>query len=128
MIESDPLPPAFFVVAVLTFFAKLAAVRIVLLVTGYARHRQLIAIEIALMAGVAFGRGVFAVQREFRLPVVIETDLVPFNRLMAVVAFRAMPPAMDILQLMACGADGADAFVTLSCVASVASHFGMCAS
>ena len=125
VIEDNPLTPAFLIVAIPAVRPQLAFMRIVLLVTGDACLLQLVAIEIAFMACVAFRLGVLTVQRKLRFLIMIETDLVPFRRLMAVLTFRAVTAAMDILQLMAGRTNRAYAFIALARVASLADDFGV---
>lgn len=126
VIEIDLLPPAGLIMTCLTLGSQLPLMRVVLCVAGGAGRRQLVAIEVALVAGTAFNLPMSAAERKLRLPVVIEMDYDPFLRAMAVIAFHAIAPAMHILQLMTVTANRADAFIALSGVTSVTGDFCMC--
>jgi hypothetical protein len=73
------------------------------------------------MTCVAFDACVAASQRKLRRPVMIEADRGPFGRLVAGLAFRAVAPLMDVLQLMARVACGLSAFISLASVTCRAS-------
>ena len=60
MIEGDFLAPAGFLVTLFTIRTELAFVGVVVLVASRAVGREFIAVEVALMASVAFGCSVFA--------------------------------------------------------------------
>lgn len=91
--------------------------RIVLFMTGKAVRRQLLAVKITFVAGIAFGLPVFAAQLELRLLIMIEIDDVPFLRAMAIVAFRPVTPFVNILQLMTHATDRADVPIALAAMA-----------
>ncbi len=78
VIECNPLPPSGFAVARFAFTAEFPLMRIVLFVAGHTSHSELILIEIAAMTAIAFGFGVLAAKRKFRLLAVFKTDHIPF--------------------------------------------------
>lgn len=122
VIEGHFLTPAGFPVALLTSIAELTLVRIVLLMTGHASGRELIAIEIAGMAGIAFYLCVFAAQRKLCHFVMVETHRPPFGRSMASLALGAIAAGMGVLQTMAGGTIHRQIFIAFASVASRAGH------
>lgn len=100
MIEGELLPPARIAVARLATFAQLALMRILLAVTGHARRRELVPIEVTGMATLAFHLGMGISQREARL-VVIEADRLPFFLIVARLALVAEAAGMDVLKTVA---------------------------
>lgn len=125
VIEIDLLPPAAFVMTGLATGAQLPVVRIVLFVTGGARRRQLVAIKVALVAGIALGLPMLAAKSKLGLLVMIEKDHIPFLRAVAGVALRAIAPAMHILQLMADAANRTDALIAFAGMTRIAVNFLM---
>ena len=77
VIEGDLLAPAGLVVTLIAARAELTLVRIVLLVTADASGRQLVAIEIALVARVALDLGVAAEKRELGRLGMVEVHRLP---------------------------------------------------
>ena len=88
--------------------------RVALFVAGKAICRQLVAIKIALVTIITFGLLMTAAKCKLRLPIMVESDHVPFLRTMAFVAFRTITPAMHILQLMAVAANRADTLIAFT--------------
>jgi hypothetical protein len=74
VVERGYAAPTDLTVTLLAAGAKLALVAIVLLVAGYAGRRQLVAIEIASVAGITFDLGVSSSEWKFRRLVVIEAN------------------------------------------------------
>jgi hypothetical protein len=74
VVERGYAAPSDFTVTLLAAGAKLALVAIILLVTRYTGRRQLVAIEIAGVACIAFDFGVGASEWKFRRLVVIEVS------------------------------------------------------
>jgi hypothetical protein len=101
VIERDLQAPGILVVALLTIGPELTFVGVVLPVARDAGHRELIAVEIAFVAAVTADARMFAAQRKFGLPRVVEPYRSPFLGLVAGVAFCSVPPMVDILKLMA---------------------------
>ena len=99
--------------------------RVILFVAGGAGCRKLVTIKVALVAGIALDPPVFAAECKLCLPVMVETDHIPFLRAMAVITFRAIAPAMYVLQLMANAANGADVLIELAGMTSFAGDFFM---
>jgi hypothetical protein len=113
VIEILHLPPAGFTMALLATAAELTFVSVVFLMTGNTCRRQLVVVQIARVAGIALDLGVCRSQRKFCRPVVIKVDGDPFVLIVTAVAFRAIPPEMHILNLMALDTLGANALVAL---------------
>src|SRR3974377_990016 len=99
VIEILHLPPAGFTVALLAAAAELPFVPVVLPMTGNARRRQLVAVQIASVAGIALDLNVCGSQRKFCRSVVIKVDGDPFVLIVTAFTFRAIPPEMNILNL-----------------------------
>jgi hypothetical protein len=111
VIEGRYAAPAGLPVTLLTTAAELALVRVILAVTRHAGRRQLVAIEIARVAGIALDLRVRGFQRKLRRLVVIEADRAPFALVVAAIALAAVSSGVDILNLVAIRARGADALV-----------------
>lgn len=114
VIEGYFLTPAGFLVALLAAVSELGFVRIVLFVTGHAGRRELVAIEIAGVAGVAFDLRVLASQRKLGHSVVVEAHRLPFGRRMAGFALGAVASGMNVLQPMAGNAGHRQVLVALA--------------
>jgi hypothetical protein len=79
VVKSDLLMPTGLLVTLPAIVPQLPAVRIVLVVTGNARRRQLVAIQIARVAALARELGVATAQWKSCGRIVIETYLRPFS-------------------------------------------------
>src|SRR5215472_5399065 len=117
VIEGRHTTPIVLGMTSLATIAKLTIVPIVLTVTRYAGRPQLVAIEIAGMARVALDLRVGASERKFRCFVVVEANRAPLVLVMASFALGAVPSAVDVLNLVAIEARGANALVALAAVA-----------
>lgn len=117
VIKGRYAPPAGISVARLAPVAEAAFVRVLLAVTRRASRRQLVAIEIACVARIAFDLGMPCSQRKFRRPVVIEVGRAPLSLVVAVIALAAVAPGVNILNLVAIHACGANALVPFPGVA-----------
>jgi len=93
-------PPAILVVALLAVSAKLPLMSVIFLMTGDAGGSEFVLVEVAGMATVTADVCVPSSERKFRSFRVIETDCLPFDRLMTGVAFRAIAALMNVLELM----------------------------
>lgn len=113
--------------ALLAAEAELAVMTVVLAMTGHAGRRQLIAIEIAGVTGIAFYLCMCAPERKSRVPIVIETDRRPLVLLVAGFALGAIASTMDILNPVAIDARGAYALVAFPDVAGRAANVAVCA-
>ncbi len=74
MIEGHLLSPRGFVVTLLAVLAELPLMRVVLLMTGDAGGPELVTVEFAGVAAIAFNGGVSASQRKLGRAVMIEAD------------------------------------------------------
>jgi hypothetical protein len=119
--------PIRLIVTLLAAGTKLALVAIIFLVAGYAGRRQLVAIEIAGMARIAFDFGVGASQRKFRRLVVIEANGAPFVLLVAGLTFGAVSSTVSVLNPVTIDACRTDPFVALATMARGADDGSMCA-
>ena len=99
---------------------KRAFVAIVLAMAGNARRRQLVAVEISDMAGVALDLGMRAPQGIFRVLVVIEANRIPLCFAVACRTAVAIASGMDVLDQVAARAFGANPLVSLSAMAGQA--------
>jgi hypothetical protein len=108
VIEGGYASPAGLTVTLLAPIAEPACVRILLAVTRLASRRQLVAIEIARVASVALDLRMRGSQRKFRRPVMIKVDRAPLALVVAALAFSAVSPGVDILNLVAIHASGAE--------------------
>jgi len=122
VIERDDAAPIRLTVALLAAAAELTLVRVVLAVAGHAGRRQLVTVEIARVAAIAPHLGVRSTQWIFCRLVVIEVDRAPLVLVVAAVAFRAVPPAMNILNPVAIHACGADILVPFAHMARRTGH------
>ena len=127
VIEHDFLPPVRFGVARFAACAELAFMRVVAFMTSDAGCRELVAIEIALVAGIALDLFVCAPQRKFRRFVVIEFNGFPFFRAVTGLAFRAIAALVNILDFVAIGTGVRQVFVALANMTNRAWHLGVCA-
>lgn len=109
--------PAGLRVTLLAATAQPAFVSIILLVAGHASSRQLVAIEIPRMARIALDPRVPASQRIFRRLVMIEMSRLPLGLIVTGLALGAVSSGVNILNLVAIHAQGADALVAFANVA-----------
>jgi hypothetical protein len=93
---------------------QLAVVPVILAMAGDAGCSELVAIEIAGVAGVALHLGVGAPEGKFRVLVMVESDRRPLVLVVAGLTPGAVAPAMNILNLVAAGAGHADFLVALA--------------
>ena len=101
----------------LATIAELTAVPIVLAVTGYAGRRQLVAIEVAGMARVAFYLRMGASKWKFRRLIMVEPNRAPLVLIMAGFTLCPIPSAMDVLNPMTIEARSANSLVAFAAVA-----------
>jgi len=127
VIEGLYATPTRLAVALLAAAAELALVRIILPVTGYTGRPQLVAVEIASVAGIALHLRMRCPQRKFRRLVMIEANREPLVLLVAAFAFGAVPSGVNILNLVAIDARGADPLVAFAAMARGADDGPMCA-
>lgn len=127
MIEGDLLPPAGILVALLACNTELSLVWVVFLVTGHATGRELVAVEIPRVAGIAFCGCMPAPQSKFRCLVVVERNGRPLRRRMARFAFLAIPSGVLVLNAVAGNARNAGALVFFARMAGYASDITVCA-
>lgn len=109
-----------FAVTLFATRAEPAVVPVVLAMARYARRRQLVAIEVAGVAGVALDLRVGGSQWKFRRHVMIEMNRTPLALVVAAFAFRAIPSGVDVLNLVtrdACRADVLITFADMACCA-----------
>jgi len=125
MIERRDPPPTGLAMALLAAAAQLAFMPIILPMTGYAGHRQLVAIEIAGVARIALYLRVRQSQRKLGGLVMIESNRRPLVLAVAAFAFGSVPPGMGILNLVAIDTRDADPFVAFAAVAGGARHCTM---
>src|SRR5882757_5509069 len=85
MIERRRATPTILAMASLAAIAKQALMPVILPMTRYAGRRQLIAMEIAGMTGIALDLRVGSSQRKSRRLAVIEPDCRPLGRVVAAV-------------------------------------------
>jgi len=109
--------PGDLAVTLLAFGAELALVPVVLAVTGNARRRQFVAIEVTRMTRVALDLRMAALQRISCIPVMIETDQTPFVFAVTARALGAVAPGMDILNQVTVHALRGNALVSLAAMA-----------
>ena len=96
---------------------ELSLVPVVLPMTGNAGRRQLVAVKVSAMAGVALHRRMRASQRIPRVSVVIEANRVPFSFAVTAFAPGSVASIVDILNPVTAHARGAYPLVMLSAVA-----------
>lgn len=82
--------------------------------TRYARRRELVAVEIAGVAGIALDLPMRASQRKLRVLVVIKVNGTPFGLAVAAVALDTISSRMNILKLMAFNASRPNPLVALA--------------
>jgi hypothetical protein len=127
VIEGRYSAPAGRSVTLLAAIAELAVVPVVLSVTRHAGRRQLVAIEIACVAGIALDLGVRGSQRKFCRPVMIKANAAPLVLVVATFAFCAIPSGVDVLNPVAIHTCGADVLVAFADMARGARDGTMCA-
>jgi hypothetical protein len=117
VIEGCHAAPIVLAVASLATIPKLTVVPIVLPVTGNAGRAQLVTIEIAGMARVTLHLCMGASEWKFRRFVMVEANRAPLVLIMASFALGAVPSAVDVLNLVAIEARGANSLVAFAAVA-----------
>lgn len=122
MIEGSRPAPTGLAVAALAVGAKLSFVPVVLPVTGNARCRELIAIEIAGVTGIALDLCMPASQRIFRVLVVVEANGTPLAFVVATFTLDAVTSGVDVLDLVTADACRTNPFVTLPGMAGGADY------
>lgn len=122
VVEGSNAAPGALAVALLAAGAELAVMAIILAMAGHAGRRQLVAIEIAGVTGVAFYLRMGVPERKFRVPVVIETDRRPLVLFVAGLALGAVASAMDVLNPVAIDTRRANALIALTDVAGRAAN------
>jgi hypothetical protein len=122
MIEGRYAAPIILAMASLAANPKLTAVRIIGAMAGHACRRQLVAVEITVVARIALDFCMGGPEREFRVLVVIKADRGPLALLVAGCALGAVASAMDILNPMAIYTRCADSFVAFADMARGARH------
>jgi hypothetical protein len=126
MVEGGYAAPTGLGVTPLAAGTKLALVPIILAVTRYTGRRQLVVIEIASVARIAFDFRVCASQWKFRRLVMVEANRAPFVLVVAGLAFGAVSSGVNILNPVAIDACGADPFVAFANMARGAEDGAMC--
>jgi hypothetical protein len=107
--------------------AQFPSVSIILLVTGHASSRELVPIEITGMARIALDPRVPASQWILRRLVMIEMSRLPLVLIVTGLALGAVSSGVNILNLVAIHAQGADALVAFANVARRAGDSTVCA-
>jgi len=125
VIEGRYAAPVVLAMASLAPNAKLPFVPIILAVARRTHCRQLVAVEIAGVAGIALNLRMCGPERKFRLFVVIEVNRDPLVLVVATFALGPMPSGMDILNLVAIDACCADPLVALANMAGRARYIAM---
>jgi len=120
VIEVNFLAPTRLFMALPAIAAHLALVRIILAMARDARHRQLVAVEVARVAALACDLRVTAAQWKLGCLVVVEGDRGPCLRGMARLATSAVFTGVFVLQAVAGMAGRGQAFVALTDVARCA--------
>jgi hypothetical protein len=126
VIEGLYLTPTGFSVTLLAAATKLAFVPIILAVASHTARCQLVAIEIAGMAGIALDLRVRGSQWKFRRLVMIEANRAPLVLVVAGLAFGAVSSGVNILNPVAIDARGANPFVAFANMACGAEDGAMC--
>jgi hypothetical protein len=108
--------PIVLAVTSLATIAQLTVVPIVLTVTGYAGRPQLVAIEIAGMAGVALYLRMGASEWKFRPPIMVEANRAPLVVLMAGLALCTVSSTVDVLNLVTIDACSANSLIAFAAV------------
>jgi hypothetical protein len=111
VVEGCYAAPAGLPVTLLAPAPEPAFVPIVLAVTRHAGRCQLVAIEIACVASIALDLRMRSSQWKFRHPVMIKVKRAPLVLVVAAFALSTVPPGVDILNLVAIHASGADVLV-----------------
>jgi hypothetical protein len=117
VIEGRHTAPIVFAVTSLATIAKLTVVPIVLAVTGNAGRPQLVAIKIASMARVTLYFCMGASEWKFRCFIMVEANRAPLVLIVASFALGAILSAVDVLNLVAIEARGANSLVAFAAVA-----------
>lgn len=118
--------PVTFIVATFTTFAFLAIVLVVALVTGKTFRGEFVAIDIALVAGVAGDFLVFALESESGFDAMIERHFGPAGHSMAILARVTITTLVSVIIGVAGNAGGLQLlFVEISAMTAVTAHFGM---
>ncbi len=125
VIEGRHAAPIVLAMTQLATSAQLTVVPVVLAVTGYAGRPQLVAIKIAGMARVALDLRMGASERKFRRSIMVEANRAPFVLVMASFALCAIPSAVDVLNLVASDARGANSLIAFAPVARRACNAAM---
>jgi hypothetical protein len=126
MIERRYSAPAALSVTLLAATAKPAFVLVILSVTRHTGRRQLVAIEIARVAHIALDLRMRGSQRKPCRLVMIEANRAPLVLVVAARALGAVSSGVDILNLMAIHACGADVLIALAHMARGARDCAMC--
>jgi len=122
VIEGNYAAPARLSVALLAAAAELTFVPVILAVAGHTGRRQLVAIEIAGVAGVALDVRMRGSQRKLGRLAVVEADRVPPALVVAALALGPVAPAMHVLNSVAVHACGANVLVALVHMAGGTGH------
>lgn len=117
VIEGRYSAPVDLYVALLAAASEPPFVPVILQVTRYTRRRQLVAIEIASVAGIALGLCVRGPQRESGLLVMIKANRAPLVRIVAAFALGTIPLGVNILKPVAIDARSANPLVAFTNVA-----------
>ncbi len=125
VIDRYRLMPRDLGVTIFAFDAELSFVPIVLPVARYARGRQLVAIKIAAVAGVALDLRMGAFQSVFGVLVVVEANHLPLVFGVAVSATWSVAPHVYILDHVTAHALRPDPLVLLSTVTGETRHGAM---
>jgi hypothetical protein len=126
VIEGNYPSPARLSMTSLAAAAKLALVPIILPVTRYTGRRQFVAIEIAGMARIALDFCMRRSQGIFCSLVMIEVNRAPLVLVVADLAFGAVARGVNIVNLVAINARGANPFVAFANMARRADDGAMC--
>ena len=122
VIEGHYAAPARLSVTLLATATELTFVPVILAVAGHTGRRQLVAIEIAGVAGIALDVRMCGSQRKLGRLAVVEADRVPLALVVAALALGPVAPAMHVLNSVAVHACGADVLVALVQMAGGAGH------
>src|SRR5713101_8362623 len=114
VIEGHYAVPIVLAVTLLATRAKLALVPVILAMARHACCRQLVAIEIAGMAGIALDLAMCAHEWKFCFFVMIEGDGDPLFFVVTGFALGAVPSGMDILNRVAINTRSANPLVALA--------------
>jgi hypothetical protein len=126
VIEERYAAPTGLSVTLLAATAELPLVPVILAVTRHTCGRQLVAIEIARVARIAFDLRMCGSQWKFCSLVMIEANRAPPVLVVAAFAFCAVPSGVDILNPVAIDTCGSDVLVALADMAGGAGDGTMC--